>query len=85
MQEASISKLSTIDGERIYIKEKSTLSTSRINFSKRTIGLQALNNSRECSKGQYVFNLKRGKTRLSTYCDRQGSIYERGLLPNLVV
>lgn len=66
-------------------KEQSTLSTSRINFSKRTIGLQALNNSRECSKGEYVFNLKREKTRLSTYCDRQGSIYEKLVLPNRVV
>lgn len=62
MQEDLISKLSRIDGERIYEKrEQSTLSISRINFSKSTIGLQALNNSRECSKGEYVFNLKREK------------------------
>lgn len=45
-------------------KEQNTLSISRINFSKRTIGLQALNNSRECSKGEHVFNLKRGKNEM---------------------
>lgn len=90
MQEARNSKLSRINGERIYRKKKkkkeqNTLSISRINFSKRAIGLQALNNSRECSKGEHVFNLKRGKTRLSTYCVRQGSIYERRVLLNRVV
>lgn len=61
LQEALISKLFRIDVERIYKEITEHIKHSRINFSKSTIGLHALNNSRECSKGEYVFNLKREK------------------------
>lgn len=61
LQEALIPKLSRIDGERIYKKITEDIKHSRINFSKSTIGLHALNNSRECSEVEYVFNLKREK------------------------